>query len=162
MLEDLDYLYGDVPYIDGPELEAWQEKQLEVYNRYVELEEQGVDFTWIEYYYNRVKGEETLDWAAEEAEKDKVGASVMSVLTKALTSPFAAAYQLSCFVSGEAIDSESGIYGGIEISQTIRQTVKDDFGDGKAGQIAGIIYDGGYVSGGRFGSKCRNHKTLSS
>ena len=148
ILEDLPYLFGEVPYLDGEELTAWSERQKEAFQRYLQLVEQGVDFTWIENYYRteamkeaEKELEEELEEELEDSAKSPLDHSIDSILMKPLASLGAGAYQLYGFVTGTPLDPENGMYGGIRRVELIRRVVAEGFEEDLPGKLAEALYE---------------------
>ena len=148
ILEDLPYLFGEVPYLDGEELTAWSERQKEAFQRYLQLVEQGVDFTWIENYYRteamkeaEKELKEELEEELEDSAKSPLDHSIDSILMKPLASLGAGAYQLYGFVTGTPLDPENGMYGGTRRVELIRRVVAEGFDEDLPGRLAEALYE---------------------
>lgn len=144
VLEDLPYIYGELPDIDkGPELDEWNRRQVAAYEHYELVKSMGVDLTWTEEYYQYAKGRAGLEDLKKETRDNWVSNSEDSVIYKAAGAVPGSVYSFVCYVAGKPIDADSAWYYPSQMTQTIRSTAEDGMGNGFMGEVKKIVYRSG-------------------
>ena len=144
VLEDLPYIYGELPDIDkGPELDEWNRRQVAAYEHYELVKSMGVDLAWTEEYYQYAKGRAGLEDLKKETRDNWVSNSEDSVIYKAAGAVPGSVYSFVCYVAGKPIDADSAWYYPSQMTQTIRGTVEDGMGNGFTGEVKKIVYRSG-------------------
>ena len=103
-----------------------EQKQIEAFELYTELEEQGVEIKWIEEYYLFSKRQDIMEDVESYAREHEIVASADSVFLKALGAVPGGIYTLGSYLSGNAIDPNSIWFDSIRQAQIIRSTVSDE------------------------------------